>query len=116
MNRWSAWLLVLFVTGTMAAGSSLAEEVTCCDGWVEPGEDCVLDGGTNCGRSRGYSPRSRTSDRWFGMTRCLEERGIKFEGAVSQFYQDVASGGIEQKISLRRPRRLRTCVRLRSDV
>ena len=31
------------------------------------------------------------------MTRCLEDCGVEFEGAVSQFYQGVASGGIEQQ-------------------
>jgi hypothetical protein len=42
-------------------------------------------------------PLSRAADRWFGMTSCLEESGIKFEGELSQFYQGVASGGFEQK-------------------
>jgi hypothetical protein len=31
------------------------------------------------------------------MTRALDQHGIKFEGAVTQFYQGVASGGIEQE-------------------
>jgi porin len=34
---------------------------------------------------------------WMRLTRSPEESGIKFEGSLTQFYQGVASGGIEQK-------------------
>ena len=32
---------------------------------------------------------------WWGVRPCLEDHGIEFDAAVTQFYQGVASGGRE---------------------
>jgi porin len=88
MDDWTRPLLVLFVTCTMVASSSLAGQ---------PGREWPVDDCTHLVSSCGCSPFSRVYDRWFCATRSLEEHGIEFEGAMTQFYQGVASGGIERE-------------------
>ena len=44
-----------------------------------------------------YQHTERVCDRWDEIRRSLEDGGIKFEGGISQFYQGVSSGGLQQK-------------------
>jgi carbohydrate-selective porin OprB len=41
---------------------------------------------------------------WGGRRTALEERGIDIESSLTQFYQGVASGGLEQIVGGRDPR------------
>jgi porin len=95
--EWSRSLLVLFVTIAMAASASLPADSMVCNRYSDMHGDCDSDCCASHACGQGCSPLSRVSKRWFGMNHYLEECGIEFEGAITQFYQGVASGGIEHK-------------------
>jgi len=66
----------------------------CCD----DGLGC-LSGDTNC-TSRPCDccvRRTNLTGHWWGIRPCLEDHGIEFDGAVTQFYQGVAGGGRERR-------------------
>jgi hypothetical protein len=85
-------IIAIALTGPVVAESSSSYELL-----DAAPKACAHDVCTDhlCGCAS--SPLSRAADRWYGTTSRLEESGIKFEGELSQFYQGVASGGIQQK-------------------
>ena len=91
MNSWNRLQLCVMVFVTFA--SPLAADDTPCDVCPQSRQLC---GVLPCTSSDCASPL-RASDRWLAIPGCFEEWGIEFEGAVSQFYQGVGSGGIERK-------------------
>lgn len=55
----------------------------------EPGEQDSLFGGP-------LLQRPKLTGDWRGWRSCLQDRGITFDVSTTQFYQGVASGGLEQ--------------------
>ena len=92
--RWTTLALAL-VAGSLI-GPSIAVAQTCCDANVG---DCV------CGRNSCWTsecccdlpPRSNLTGNWLGHRDAFAENGIVLDADVTQFYQGVASGGLEQR-------------------
>lgn len=83
--------------GAFSSAPSACDEMGCCLGCDAWGcDDCDCGPTDACGD---YArSMERACDRWICLSRRLEENcGIKFEGAVTQFYQGVASGGLQRK-------------------
>jgi hypothetical protein len=97
VNARPASLLGVLIIAIALTGPAAAESISPYKLLDAAPQACVHDACTChvCGCAS--SPLSGAADRWFGTTSRLEESGIKFEGEVSQFYQGVASGGIDQK-------------------
>ena len=62
----------------------------CCDGSLSGCDACDERPGL-CRHDDGLC------ERWFKISRSLEDCGIKFEGELSQFYQGVSSGGLQRE-------------------
>ena len=76
---------------TRDATAQLPTALVSADNWLSCGESVDAFDRSVCAHGQGW----RTRERWAARSE-LEEQGITFEGAVTQFYQGVASGGLDQ--------------------
>jgi hypothetical protein len=80
-------VLVFLVTSIQSSTVASAQDHGCESG----GCDACDNGAGSCRYDNGFC------DRWFEISRSLEDSGIEFEGEVSQFYQGVSSGGLQRE-------------------
>jgi hypothetical protein len=89
---------VLLLTFIASSALTTAQDFACgaiaCDAQC----DCSASGCDACDDRAGSCRHDHgLCDRWFEISRSLEDCGIKFEGELSQFYQGVSSGGLQRE-------------------
>ena len=98
MKKPRPYMAALFLTvlNVSLFGASLAASQECCDADGGCGKcisDCCCTAACCCD-SWG---RSQLTGDWLGHRTSLAERGIVFDADVTQFYEGVAAGGLEQR-------------------
>ena len=91
-----AALMAVLVVGLLSSNSPATAQDGCCSQSKNCDSGCVscCCPPTSCCDL--WSRSSLTGD-WLGHRTAMAERGIVFDADVTQFYQGVASGGLEQR-------------------
>ena len=90
-----AILRLAVVTGSLLA-ASLAAAQDCCNADIKCGE-CISDCCCSATSCSDFWTRSQLTGDWLGHRPALAQSGITFDADVTQFYEGVASGGLQQR-------------------
>ena len=92
-NVYSFALIHSIIAGSMIFGAASAQDEIMV---TLPAESCVTTDLSSPGNNSLLGQLNSTTD-WYGNRTAIAERGIKLELSTTQFYQGVASGGVERE-------------------